>query len=496
MSHTSAETCRKNANSSAQPEATDTESAEVAKGLRRSERTRTLTEKGKELQGERLKSVHRRYRIIYEKWRYHARIGKEILTDDASEDELKELIGNIDSTCSDVKMIYEELRQIQTPEPDLRRRVDSCISLSGFIIRNAERQLMGHTTTEDEEPWPDVGSILDSTGSLSRPLTHRSKHGSTHSSIYSVKRNEAAAEAAASREVLAVLDDQAREATELQRLESENLAMQQAMQDKRRKLERLEEVKKLNAARARVKVYDQVEENSVGNDLLDDNEPATAQVPQVSSPSFIPQSLPATAQALQVSSPPFIPQSLPVTTQVLQASSPPFIPQSTPVINQAPLTSSYPFILQPSPITSQGPSTQSLQQVPQVPPTSLPIPQVQNSYDLVNVLVEAISANRLPTPEPVIFTGDPLKFKDWRLSFETLIDRKNIPKNEKLYYLRKYLGGAARKAVEGFFLLGTEAAYDSAWQLLEKRFGDPFIIGKSFRDKLNAWPKNKLQRWM
>lgn len=137
MSHTSAETCRTNAKSPAQHEATDTTSSEEVKGLRRSERTRTLTEKGKEPLGERLKSVHRRYRIIYEKWRYHARIGKEILTDDAAEDELKELSGNIDSTCSDVKVIYEELRQIQTPEPDLRRRVDSCISLSGFIIQRA-----------------------------------------------------------------------------------------------------------------------------------------------------------------------------------------------------------------------------------------------------------------------------------------------------------------------------------------------------------------------
>lgn len=84
--------------------------------------------------------------------------------------------------------------------------------------------------------------------------------------------------------------------------------------------------------------------------------------------------------------------------------------------------------------------------------------------------------------------GDP-QFKDWQLSFETLIYRKNIPKNKKLYYLRKYLGGAAKKTVEGYFLLGTEVAYGSAWQLLEKRFGDPFIIGRSFRNRLHAWPK-------
>lgn len=126
MSDTSTDTCRKNAKSPAQPEVTDTEEAEV-KRLRRSERTRTLTEKGKEFEEERLKSVQRRYRIIYEKWRSHARISKEILTDDASADELNELIENIQSTCSDVKGIYEELRRIQTPESDLRRRVDTCI---------------------------------------------------------------------------------------------------------------------------------------------------------------------------------------------------------------------------------------------------------------------------------------------------------------------------------------------------------------------------------
>ncbi|ROI37047.1 von Willebrand factor A domain-containing protein 5A [Anabarilius grahami] len=140
-----------------------------------------------------------------------------------------------------------------------------------------------------------------------------------------------------------------------------------------------------------------------------------------------------------------------ITSQALKASSPPFIPQATPV--------------------------------------PIAVTQLQQNSDLVSILAEAISANHLPTPEPAMFTGDPLKFKDWQLSFETLIERKNIPKMERLYYLRKYLGGSAKKAVEGYLLVGTDEAYDSAWQLLEKRFGDPFTIGKCFRDKLHSWPK-------
>ena len=393
------------------------------------------------------------------------------MTDEASKDELNQLIENIQNTCSEVKVIYEELRRIQTPEQDLRRRVDKCVELSGFITQRADRQLKGLTTDDEEEPWPDVGSTLDSTGSTSKPMSYRSKCGSATSSSIAVRRNEAAAEAAASQEILAVLEEQEKEETELQRLEAEdkqrqaifeaeNLARQQTMEDRRRKLNRLEEVKKLNAAKARVKVYDQAEENVEAVDLLYEVKPNTTQAVHTSSPSFIPQPLPISIQAPHTSSPSFIPQPLPVPTQALNAAS-------------------FPFISQYPTVPSQN----------QASPTSMLMPHVQNSSDLINVLAEAISANRLPTPEPAVFTGDPLKYKDWRMSFETLIDRKNIPQKEKLYYLRHYLGGTAKTAVEGFFLLGTEAAYGSAWQLLEKRFGDPFIIGKAFRNKLHDWPK-------
>lgn len=100
--------------------------SEQGEMLRRIERTQTLTAKGKELQAERLKQVNSRYRMIYEKWRYNARLSKEMLSGEVSEEELKELIKNVGNTCAEVKLVYEELRRLQTPETDLRRRVDTC----------------------------------------------------------------------------------------------------------------------------------------------------------------------------------------------------------------------------------------------------------------------------------------------------------------------------------------------------------------------------------
>lgn len=62
MSEASTKTCLKVSELSAQP-ATNPEVAKESQKLRRSESTRTLTEKGKEMQEEMLKRVRHRYKM-------------------------------------------------------------------------------------------------------------------------------------------------------------------------------------------------------------------------------------------------------------------------------------------------------------------------------------------------------------------------------------------------------------------------------------------------
>ncbi|XP_034053580.1 uncharacterized protein LOC117533769 [Gymnodraco acuticeps] len=113
----------------------------------------------------------------------------------------------------------------------------------------------------------------------------------------------------------------------------------------------------------------------------------------------------------------------------------------------------------------------------------------ESTVELVKVLAGALTANRIPVPEPSVFSGDALKYNDWKLSFEILIDQKNIQDKENIYYLRRYVGGQAKKALDGYFLLGTKSAYVAAWEILEERYGNPFTIAKAYRDKLQSWPK-------
>ena len=113
----------------------------------------------------------------------------------------------------------------------------------------------------------------------------------------------------------------------------------------------------------------------------------------------------------------------------------------------------------------------------------------ESTTELVKVLADALSANRIPVPEPSVFSGDPLKYSDWKLSFQTLIGQKNIQEKEKIYYLRRYVSGQAKSALDGYFLLGTESAYVSAWDILEERYGNPFTVAMAYREKLQAWPR-------
>ena len=171
-------------------------------------------------------------------------------------------------------------------------------------------------------------------------------------------------------------------------LEAEHTALQRTLDERQRKVQHLETMKGLNAAQARIQVYDQVEvTEEETKDILESELRAVKQVPAPTGPP-------------------------------------------SPYVFSAPRTV----------ITSPNEST----------------------AELVKVLADAVNANRIPIPEPSVFSGDPLIYNDWRLSFETLIDQKNIQENEKIYYLRRYVDGDAKKAIDGYFLLSTASAYVAA----------------------------------
>lgn len=75
-----------------------------------------------------------------------------------------------------------------------------------------------------------------------------------------------------------------------------------------------------------------------------------------------------------------------------------------------------------------------------------------------------------------MFNGDPIQYIEWKASFLSLIDTKNISPADKLHYLKKYIGGPARKVLDGIFFRNDNEAYMDAWNRLNQRYGQPFVI--------------------
>lgn len=131
------------------------------------------------------------------------------------------------------------------------------------------------------------------------------------------------------------------------------------------------------------------------------------------------------------------------------------------------------------------------------PPASAPQPpasQSSNASDmhiLADSIAKAMQNTRIPIPEPPIFSGNPLEYVDWEVSFRTLIDNSGIPDSDKIHYLKRYVAGPAKEAISGSFLLSSSAAYATAKRKLKERFGSNFAVAEAFRSKLQQWPKIK-----
>ncbi|PIK42690.1 hypothetical protein BSL78_20459 [Apostichopus japonicus] len=164
------------------------------------------------------------------------------------------------------------------------------------------------------------------------------------------------------------------------------------------------------------------------------------------------------------------------------------------LISQTSLSSGPYETITGNPVLSEGhhKSVSSVGVTP-VPVTKPHMPSVFDSNIQVDsfarVLSEQVNLNRLPLPEPGTFDGDPLKYPGWKCTLDSLLENRGIPPSEKIYYLKRYLTGSPKEALEGYFLIPTDSSYEEARSLLQERYGNPIVVMDAFRSKLEAWPK-------
>lgn len=86
----------------------------------------------------------------------------------------------------------------------------------------------------------------------------------------------------------------------------------------------------------------------------------------------------------------------------------------------------------------------------QSPSVSASSPEI-NVSTFAQAFQDSMALNRLSVPELSVFNGSPIQFLEWKASFKSLSDKRAISSADKLFYLRKYVGGPACKTLEGTF---------------------------------------------
>ncbi|XP_041480432.1 uncharacterized protein LOC121427921 [Lytechinus variegatus] len=332
---------------------------------------------------------------------------------------------------SDISARFDSLRKVASELEEIQGGVNEDIAkhldeLSPIIVDTISKIVVAVSESRRE-------TFIEAPSVSKKSAASKMSKMSTISS----KRAVVAAEAAALQEKLAAHKRQNECQMVLERLEMEEDARRKEaslkIEQLRRKLEEERLEGELKAQEAMIRVYDEVEDDGASTDTMR----STKQL--IKSPNQ---------------------DDKRVKSQKHDASIDPPVKKSKALNPDSP-------VFQPSHSSSEA----------------------QQNESLAEVLTRTMTLSRLPIPEPPVFMGDPLQYPDWLSAFTTLIECRGIPSGERIHYLRKYIGGSAREAVSGFFLLRSEKAYEQAREILEKRFGNPFTISEAFRSKLDSWPR-------
>ena len=406
-------------------------------------RVRTLTERGQAYQEDRQRErdkeedqLIKRFYEAFDAWKAQASDIERFIADQLplSQTDKDENILRLKDLHVSALTIYEKLRKFRPPGQEIRQKIDACDALT----KTLEQQLK---QSEDSNPMSRNGRRSVRSRSIISGHSRVSK-SSRVSSLIDLRKADAVAELAAKEAELNALQEEAKRKEEIAKMEAqlraETTRIESELARRKLELEQMEVKKQLDMARARLNAYQVAEEIENEKDPVEDD---------LSRASLI-QTTPASLPPLQE------PRHL-----------------------RSDVTASR--VTQP---------TQQLQDVHKSPSVLQESSSADKTAEIVTTIADSFSLSRLPAPEPTTFSGEPIHYPDWKSSFYALIHRKNFPRCDKMYYLKRYVSGSAKQAIIGLFLQSSSEAYEQAWSILDERFGHPFIVTKAYRDKLQGWP--------
>ncbi|XP_078352316.1 uncharacterized protein LOC144637013 [Oculina patagonica] len=433
-------------------------------------RARTLTEKGQayqeKFQRDRQREedqLVRKFHETHEAWKRQAEDIESSIVNQlpSSETERKEAILRLKELRENTQKNYEKLRKVRPPSQEIRQKMDACDALTQTLEHELERQLIESELALRNEQ--DRGSVRSRISSKASTKSSRSRvsRSSKASSLIDVKKADAAAELAAKEAEFNALQEQAKHKEYIAKMEAqlraETTRIEAELARRKLELEQSEVKKQMEIARAKLKAYQEAEE------FADDIVSVEEDIQRISP---IQPQYEAASESLVL-----LPQEQRHLTKDANTS------------NSATQRTQQHRNIDQSPITPENTGLSYDQVQPQESSNT------DSTAAIITAITESFSMSRLPAPEPTIFSGEPVQYPDWKSSFHAILHRKNLSASDKMYYLKRYLRGPAKEAISGLFLQNSSEAYERAWNILDERFGHPFVVAKAYRGKLQRWPK-------
>ncbi|XP_055046840.2 uncharacterized protein [Misgurnus anguillicaudatus] len=399
-----------------------------SEGLRRSKRNPIPTEKMLYYQREELQKKEKKITLLYDKWKIEARRARERLKTDITMTQLAMLIDDLEAAKTKVLNVYDEIRQRVSPTTEMRRKIDACEAVTADVIKIIHERISGIDGDFD------AGRERERLQTLLSHQYARSIFGSTVSRISQGSSKHSSQSSVvsslAAKRVEAAADLAAKQVAYESLLEEENCKERIQLLEEQHKRAVDAELKGLQRIQAQKDLKAAQAKVEVYDNEIEETLKSSSDCSQIRKKCDTPQ---VNIKRMQ---------GRPMSQNVAQADLNVMTSQS---VSQMPVSAS--------------------------------------------ILQDSLAMSRLPVPEPSVFTGDPIRFIEWKSSFTVLIERKCISSAEKLFYLKKYVSDSVSKALEGIFFRTDDDAYSAAWDKLNCRYGQPFTIQKAFREKLANWPK-------
>ena len=103
------------------------------------------------------------------------------------------------------------------------------------------------------------------------------------------------------------------------------------------------------------------------------------------------------------------------------------------------------------------------------------------------VLRELIASNLwagMPKHDIEKFSGDITSYLPFKQAFRGIMESGVVPSGEKLHYLYQFTDGEPRELVQACMYMDEDEGYREVWQIFDKKYGAPELIGAEFVERL------------